>query len=546
MSAASFLMAGFLMATCVVIGVQVARVVNLRRLLTRARPAPGDFLSIVEDLAVSVGVHAPQVRYSAAISSPLVCAFRRPVLLWPASRLASLRDNALRAVILHELAHLARHDHLVGWLELVAGCLWWWNPLFWCVRHQLRETAELACDAWVMALIPEGRRDYARALVDLAEFDSRGRRAALALGVAEGSKNLFERRLVMILGTRVRHRMGVFGILGTGLLALAALPGCTAGQASEEPLVATEAASATMDTDAGDDPLLRIRERRAVSAAPLIAAEQGQLDAADRSLPSAVEEPLSDSLGDPSLDPPPGLPANPLLLDRSSSSEPDYPVAASDAPTNGKPSNEDRLKRLEDRFDALLKELRNAKNPTSGKSAPPVVDGYLPPDAAQKGAKPLSSMPVKKVPAAGLGPIHITKAPHRDANVETVALTRATYKFAADKARALKAFTEFLATNLSDDVEVRFKDSALQVTASAEDQAVIAQFIRLLQVRGSAAPKPSSTRDNRDGASATPESSSFGEPADDQFTPARREGRRDAVAPADESVPSKRGSRVGF
>lgn len=253
-SAATFLLAGFLAATCVMVGVQVVRLVRLKRLLRRDRPAPHDFSTLVEDLAATIGVRAPQVRFSADISSPLVCAFHRPILLWPVSQLASLRDNALRAVILHELAHLARRDHLVGWLELGAGCLWWWNPLFWYVKHQLRETAELACDAWVMALIPDGRRDYARALVDLAELDSRRCRAFPALGVAEGSKNLFERRLVMIMGTRVRHRLGVFGILGTGLLGLAALPGCTPGQASEEPVFVAEAVSATVEGEPGEDP----------------------------------------------------------------------------------------------------------------------------------------------------------------------------------------------------------------------------------------------------------------------------------------------------
>jgi beta-lactamase regulating signal transducer with metallopeptidase domain len=547
MSAATFVIAGFLGATCVVIGVQVLRLVNLRRLLTRARQAPGDFVSIVEDLAVNVGVTAPQVRFSADISTPLVCAFGLPVLVWPASRLASLRDNALRAVILHELAHLARRDHLVGWLELVAGCLWWWNPLFWYVQHQLRETAELACDAWVMALIPEGRRDYARALVDLAELDFRGCRAALALGVAEGSKNLFERRLVMIMGTRVRHRMGIFGILGTGLLALAALPGCTAGQAGDEPLVAAEAASATIDTEPADHRFLPVSEPPAVRGPRLIAANQDPLDSVDGSLSSAVEDSLDDDVAEVPIEPPVALPTILPVPDDSFASDSGYPVGPGDTATTGKPSNDDRLKRLEDRFDALLNELRDAKNPTSRKSAPPAFDAQnVPSSAAQKGTKPLPSKPVKPVPAAGLGPIHITKAPHRDAAVETVALTRATYKFPADKARALKAFTEFLAAHLSDEVEVRFKDGALQVTATSEDQAVIAQFIRLLQTRGSAEPKPSLKRDDRDDASATPESSPFGEPADDQFKPARREGRREPLAPADESVPSKRGPRVGF
>src|SRR5262249_41496368 len=183
-------------------------------------------------------------------SSPLVCALGRPVLLWPASRGEGLPADARQAVLLHELAHLARRDHWIGWLELTATCLWWWNPLFWYVRHQLRENSELACDAWVMGLLPEGRRAYARALVDLADFNSRNRLPAPALGIGDGSRTLFERRLVMIMGNSVRYRLGAGGLIGVGLLALAALPGCSTGQAADE-VVAADAFNISAPTNPG-------------------------------------------------------------------------------------------------------------------------------------------------------------------------------------------------------------------------------------------------------------------------------------------------------
>ena len=97
------------------------------------------------------------------------------MLLWPESILDKIPVAGRQAVIVHELAHVARRDHdRLG----RAGCLvpWWWNPLFWYVRHQLRENAELACDSWVTGLFPDGRRAYAQVLVDLAELDSLKRR----------------------------------------------------------------------------------------------------------------------------------------------------------------------------------------------------------------------------------------------------------------------------------------------------------------------------------------------------------------------------------
>ena len=87
------------------------------------------------------------------------------------------------ALLLHELAHVKRRDHIVGWIELVAGIVWWWNPLFWFVRSALREQAELACDVWVITTLPNGRRAYAESLLALsarcartADVDGRRRR----------------------------------------------------------------------------------------------------------------------------------------------------------------------------------------------------------------------------------------------------------------------------------------------------------------------------------------------------------------------------------
>jgi hypothetical protein len=193
--------------------------------------------------------------------------------------------------------------------------------------------------------------------------------------------------------------------------------------------------------------------------------------------------------------------------------------------------------------------LRDAKNPANRKSTPLTPDAQnVAPNKSQKNAKSPEFTLGKPAPASGEHSIHFTKAPSRDAAVETVALTRATYKFPEAKARALKAFTEFLATNLSDEVEVRFKDSALQVTASAEDQAVIAQFIRLLQVRGSTAPKSSAPRVDNDGANASQGSSPFDDTrASDQFEPGRKESAGpDAHAPAEKPVSKKVKTQVGF
>ena len=112
--------------------------------------------------------------------SPFVYGVGQPLLLWPAELTAELpapfTDSCIDGLLVHELAHIKRRDHLVGWVELAASIVWWWNPLFWFVRAARREQAELACDAWVIAALPNGRRAYAESLLALSACRREARR----------------------------------------------------------------------------------------------------------------------------------------------------------------------------------------------------------------------------------------------------------------------------------------------------------------------------------------------------------------------------------
>ena len=133
-------------------------------------------------------------------------------LVWP--EVMSSREAIVRArgVIAHELAHVRRGDHIVAWVELVAGLIWWWNPLFWFVRRRCRESAELACDAIALAACPNGRRIYAELLLELSAGLCARRTTAPALGMSAGTTSSFERRLSMILSDRVSGKVSRMGI----------------------------------------------------------------------------------------------------------------------------------------------------------------------------------------------------------------------------------------------------------------------------------------------------------------------------------------------
>jgi len=215
----------WLAGSAAVLLVQVLRVLRARRIIARGIPAPPLLTAKVKALASRLGINAPATLVVPRIGSPCIWGVGRSKLLWPESLDSRLPRRSHLGIIAHELAHLYRKDHWLGWLLVAAECVWWWNPIYWYVRRQLRLNAELACDAWVVALLPEDRRAYAEALIEVSQHVSQMTVPAPALGMRSGARQVLERRLTMIMRDRVSCRIPVFGFAGVALLALLALPG---------------------------------------------------------------------------------------------------------------------------------------------------------------------------------------------------------------------------------------------------------------------------------------------------------------------------------
>ena len=207
---------------------RICRIQRVRRLVREARSAPAWLVDDLIGLSKSLGVRAPNALCTPEVNSPCLWCFGRPVLLWPEHLSDAGCRDAWRGVVVHELAHLRRRDHWVTWLELFAGCVWWFNPVFWFVGRRLYASAELACDAWVVAAAPGGVRAYAESLVEVTRRVAQTARSASlpspALGASSGARRSLERRLTMILSQPRPYRISRVGFLGSCLLAIFALP----------------------------------------------------------------------------------------------------------------------------------------------------------------------------------------------------------------------------------------------------------------------------------------------------------------------------------
>ena len=108
----------------------------------------------------------PKLLISRGSVMPLTFGLLRPRILLPADCLkwTPLRQHT---VLLHELAHVQRHDVFNQLFASVITALWWFQPLCWTSRWSLRRESERACDAAVLA---SGVRpsEYASELLGIA------------------------------------------------------------------------------------------------------------------------------------------------------------------------------------------------------------------------------------------------------------------------------------------------------------------------------------------------------------------------------------------
>jgi beta-lactamase regulating signal transducer with metallopeptidase domain len=202
---------------------------RMRQLAARAVAATeGSWPALVAEASATLGIRRPvRLLRSREVVLPMTFGTWSPAILMPAT--AELwNDDRRRAVILHELAHVARYDCLTQTLALVACAAYWPHPAVWWVARQLRVEREMACDDRVLAAGAEPHA-YAGHLLDIA-YALGGRRApALAVSMARPSQ-LEGRLLAALDGGRNRRAPGVAARVSLGAAAavtVVALAGAT-------------------------------------------------------------------------------------------------------------------------------------------------------------------------------------------------------------------------------------------------------------------------------------------------------------------------------
>lgn len=134
--------------------------------LGRAAPRAEDPLAsgLLRELARQCRVRRPvELRNGPPGCIPMTFGVWRPVVVVPPELPKS--PDSLKTVLMHELIHVRRGDHVWALLDCLTAAAFAFHPLVWLLRRGIQRCRETSCDAEVVSAGKVSRHEYAQLLV---------------------------------------------------------------------------------------------------------------------------------------------------------------------------------------------------------------------------------------------------------------------------------------------------------------------------------------------------------------------------------------------
>jgi beta-lactamase regulating signal transducer with metallopeptidase domain len=232
---AAWLLLGWLTTALVLMAWLVRRSRSVIQTASQALPATDSPEQLLGACRQQMGIRQQlRLKLSATASSPAVCGLWRPVILIPQSLADKLSALQLRAVLLHELAHIKRGDVWVHHAQTLLQIIYWWHPLLWLANAQIRRVREQAVDEAVVVAMGSEAEAYPATLLEVAKLALERPMLALGLiGIVE-SKSALAQRIQHLLDHPIPKsaRFGFAGLVTVFLTGAALLPMARAQRAA--------------------------------------------------------------------------------------------------------------------------------------------------------------------------------------------------------------------------------------------------------------------------------------------------------------------------
>ena len=219
---------GWVVGVLILVSVLVQRYWFVRSLIEQSEViSAGRLKDTLEECREKVGLgRKVELRLTRNMMSPAACGLVRPVILLPEELLAKLSRDKLRAVLLHELAHIKRGDLWVNLAQTLLQIVYFFSPLLWVANAIIRGVREKAVDEMVVAKLEGDAAGYSTILLDIAEIAlSRPHFSLRLVGVVESKKALTDRIKHILSRTFPgTAKVGIAGMVSVLILAVVLLP----------------------------------------------------------------------------------------------------------------------------------------------------------------------------------------------------------------------------------------------------------------------------------------------------------------------------------
>ena len=135
---------------------------------------------------------------SGYVKMPMVIGHLKPIVLVPMGLIAGLPAGQVEAILLHELAHIRRHDYVVNLVQTIAETIFCFNPGLLWISSVLRDERENCCDDIALAQT-KNKKEFVQALISFKEHAMYGTRYQVAF---PGRKNHLLNRVSRIIGNK--------------------------------------------------------------------------------------------------------------------------------------------------------------------------------------------------------------------------------------------------------------------------------------------------------------------------------------------------------
>lgn len=200
LSATPYLSLIWLSAVALLASKMFIEVYQVNKLGSANVATPSDeLLNRFVQLSSDIGLKkTPRLVLSLKANVPMAIGWLRPVVLLPVSMITGLTPSQLDMLILHEFAHIKRHDYLVNFLQTLVETLLFFHPGVHWISKQMRIEREYCSDDMAISVCGEPLA-YAHTLADTASLCNKHRHHAIpTMAMAASGGDLKQRVLRLV------------------------------------------------------------------------------------------------------------------------------------------------------------------------------------------------------------------------------------------------------------------------------------------------------------------------------------------------------------